>query len=325
MKLARKINLALAAVVTAALLYFLLSNVTASSLIGTIKRISLMTLVIGLIIYVISYFVRAIRFWLLLGRKISISRLFSITAIHNMVNSTFPARTGELSFLYLVKDTRKASATEALATIISVRIFDLASVIIIFLISLLFIENIPLLIKKIIPAVCILLLISVIILACIIFLNERAKKLFLGLEIRFRRSKNRLSKLISYVSKKIKETVGDLRILKSKKLIIYTLLLSVLIWILNYTLCYILVAAMGVNIGIWSIFAVFSVLIFVGIIPLSIVGLGTTEGVWALFLISFGIDKELAISSGFGMHILLILYFLILGLYGLISIRMHKN
>jgi len=43
-----------------------------------------------------------------------------------------------------------------------------------------------------------------------------------------------------------------------------------------------------------------------------------------IFLISLGITKQVAITSGFGIHILSIAYFLVLGVYGLLKLKFKK-
>jgi uncharacterized membrane protein YbhN (UPF0104 family) len=45
-------------------------------------------------------------------------------------------------------------------------------------------------------------------------------------------------------------------------------------------------------------------------------GFGTMEGGWTIGFMLFGMSKDLAIISGFGVHIITIFYFLVLGVIG---------
>ena len=58
------------------------------------------------------------------------------------------------------------------------------------------------------------------------------------------------------------------------------------------------------------------------IIPIQgIAGFGTQEGFWVFAFVPLGVSLDKAISSGFAFHIVMIMYFLILGVYGWIKIK----
>jgi hypothetical protein len=65
-----------------------------------------------------------------------------------------------------------------------------------------------------------------------------------------------------------------------------------------------------------SSFAVFSTML-----PIQgIGGFGTMEGGWALGFIAVGAAEEVAINTGFGFHLIVLLFTITLGIYGYIKI-----
>ncbi|MCX6707356.1 MAG: lysylphosphatidylglycerol synthase transmembrane domain-containing protein, partial [Candidatus Woesearchaeota archaeon] len=183
MKLGKKINLALAAMITIALLYFLISNVSVSSIIMTLSRMSWMIILAGFLLYIASYFFRALRFWLLLDRRIPLKRLFSITAVHNLVNSILPARTGELSYVYLVKNTKKAKATEGIATLVVARVFDFLSVAMIFFLSIFLAQGLPSYVTGAAKIIALFFFVLVAFIAGLILYSSSAEKIFATIEM----------------------------------------------------------------------------------------------------------------------------------------------
>lgn len=83
--------------------------------------------------------------------------------------------------------------------------------------------------------------------------------------------------------------------------------------------CY-LVKAMGFNLSILEILFALAFTAFCNMFPVqSVASIGTIELPWAWALISLGVSKDAAIASGLSLHIIIILYCVILGLYGAIN------
>lgn len=126
-------------VITVILVAILLSQIELIYVFKAVKNISPIWLIIGFILYNFCYFFRALRFHILLDRKISIKDLFFIVSLHNMTNSLLPARTGELSYIYLVKKSGDISTTKGVATLAIARVLDFVTITIIFIVSIFFI------------------------------------------------------------------------------------------------------------------------------------------------------------------------------------------
>lgn len=86
----------LAVIITVILVALLLSQINLSDITTTLTSIDPIYIITGFILYLSSYFFRALRFHILLNNKVSIKHLFSIVCVHNMANNILPARTGEV-------------------------------------------------------------------------------------------------------------------------------------------------------------------------------------------------------------------------------------
>jgi len=84
---------------------------------------------------------------------------------------------------------------------------------------------------------------------------------------------------------------------------------------------------MGMNFQL-SIFIVIlggTFILLTTVLPIQgVAGFGTTETIWTLVFVPLGLSVDQAIVSGFCYHIVIILYFAILGIYGWITIQV-KN
>lgn len=79
---------------------------------------------------------------------------------------------------------------------------------------------------------------------------------------------------------------------------------------------------MGFDLSYLSIIIGATFILLTTILPIQgIAGFGTTELIWTLVFVSLGLSKNAAIVSGFSYHILVILFFMILGIYGWLKIR----
>ena len=84
--------------------------------------------------------------------------------------------------------------------------------------------------------------------------------------------------------------------------------------------CY-LVSAMGMNLGMLEISFALAFTAFCNMFPIqSFAGVGVVELPWALALNSIGASESDAITSGFSLHLIIILYCVVMGLYGFVTL-----
>lgn len=311
-----------AVVITIALVAILLSQIQIADIITTLAGINPLYLIAGFVLYVCSYFFRALRFHILLNREVGLRDLFNIICVHNMVNNILPARTGELSYIYLLKKLHNKKAGEGIATLFVARVFDFIAISLLFFISALMIQDLPAIIMKAIWAIAFFMILVIIFLITLLYFGES----FLNLVRRFFKKFNLDKKnFAGYLLRKGEETAESFGKIKSKKVIFGSFLFSVLVWAFIYLFEYFILREMGITLTIWAVVVIGTFLLLMTILPIpSVCGFGTGEGAWTIAAMSFGISKEMSIISGFGLHILLIAYFLILGCYGLLVMKFNK-
>ena len=122
-----------------------------------------------------------------------------------------------------------------------------------------------------------------------------------------------------FITKKSEETIQCFEKLKfgTIKMHISVVLLSLGIWIVIYVLFYCIALSMNIHLGwIKSYLLLVSRFFRQPCLIQGIGGFGTMEGGWALGFIAVGASKEIAINTGFGFHLIILLYTIILGFWG---------
>lgn len=310
-----------AAIVTMVLVAALLSQIKITDVIDTLASIDPLYLIIGFVLYVLSYFLRALRFHILLNRDVGIRNLFNIVCVHNMVNNILPARTGELSYIFLLKNYHNKKAGEGVATLFVARVFDFIAISLLFIISASMIQELPEMIMKGVWMTAFFTVLIIIFLISLSYFGES----FLNLARRFFRRFNLEKKyFVDYLLRKMKETVESFEKIKNNGniTVIALIILSFGLWLSLYSINYTLITAININLSFFVVLLGSTFAVFTTILPIQgIGGFGTMEGGWAAGFIAVGLTKEVAISSGFVVHIVILVYFLILGLLGLIRIK----
>lgn len=131
---------------------------------------------------------------------------------------------------------------------------------------------------------------------------------------------------VNYLIRKEFETVESLDKIQMKKSMPTLIVSSLLIWLFNYFLVYIIMAGLNFQISLLFVVLGGTFIVLTSILPIQgIAGFGTTEAVWTLVFVPLGLSINQAIISGFCFHIIMILYFSVLGIYGAIKIKAWKN
>lgn len=306
-------------VITVILVAILLSQIELIDVFKAVKNISPIWLIIGFILYNFCYFFRALRFHILLDRKISIKDLFFIVSLHNMTNSLLPARTGELSYIYLVKKSGDISTTKGVATLAIARVLDFVTITIIFIVSIFFIfRELPFSLAQF-P---VLLIIAMLFVILTLYLISRRGDTIKVIENIASKIGVQRSRLFASLIEKGKELQKEFQIIKSRKIVLNAFLASILIWGFNYLVVYILINDVGIKMGLWSAMFCNTFAVLTSILPIQgIGGFGTREGGWIIGFILLGVSLETAISASFAIHFAIIVYFITLGI---LSIKVFK-
>ena len=302
----KAIKIIISTIISVLILYFLLAKIDFYDLLSSLKKISLSTIIIGFIIYFFVLFLRSLRFKLFFGNKLSVKQIFYITLLHNFFINVLPFRSGELSYVYLLKK-KDIAVSESINSLLIVRLFDTLIIIILLLISSIFIKDINYITSKLTPLLIIILTILIISIIIIVYLNKQII-IFLN---KIKTNNIKFQKLLS----KIKIIINNINLIFNFKIISRLLLYSIFIWILNYYNIYFLLNNIGINLSIIKIFFINSILLLSSTIPWSLMGFGIFEGTLTTGLSLFNINIEQAINSSFILHFVIIFYCVISALF----------
>lgn len=312
----RKLFLAL--LISVFILFFLFKIVNISDILFALKKIPVVMILLSGMFYLLSYVFRVIRFKTLNKTRIGFKSLFIVVCLHNFFNNILPARIGELSYIYLLKK-RKIPISQAAASLLIARLLDLLFILMIIL------AIIPFFLKgmKIYWFQIVALIIILIAVITLPFLIMRFKKLLTNILLRILLLMNLNESRIKKIIIKAEEMIDSLDIIKSKRVFLKSGISTLLIIASQYLFFYFILLGLGVNLNSLKIIMAVAIVFIIYIFPVQgVVGFGTYEGAWAISLIFLGISKEPAVTAGFVMHIIQIVFFVALGILGfLLSYR----
>ena len=301
----------LGAIITIILSYFLLNQINIKDIKILIDNISINYIILGLGLYTFSNILRALRLKLML-KEITVKRLIPIVFLHNMFNQLLPAKIGEISFLYLTKKEKNSKLEDNLSSLVIVRIFDFIIMLLMFLTSIFLLKDLPSIFYNLFWIVLVILLVSV----TSIFILKKLDDLFPNVLIRL------LNKLMPNKHKEkasifLKSFLFSLKNTINRKNFIQVLTITITIWIMAYMAVYSILLSIGIDIGLAKVIIGSTFLVITTLLPIQgLAGLGSAEGFWTLGYVLLGVSKDIAIISGFTVHLTQIIYFLILGAIG---------
>lgn len=309
-------------VVTIVLVGILLTQTDFRSILKVLSSVNLYWVILGLVLYVFSYLFRALRFKIILSGKISISDLFPIVCVHGMMNNVLPLRTGELSYIYLIK-RKNFSMGEGIATLMVARIFDFIAISFLFLISVVSIKRIPEAISEILLIVGTLLTFVTLLLIFLISLKGSFIKI---IELAVDKLRLNNLRITRFLLSEGRDIIKNFRLIRSKNILIHPFFISVLLWICLYSADYALIHAIGLELDILRVILAATFCYFATILPIQgIAGFGTMEGSLSFGFIIVGISKDIAISSSFAIHILSFSFFMLLGSLGILAMKLKEH
>ena len=272
---------------------------------------------LGFIIYIVVYIFRTLRFYFLLNKKVQFRELLFIVFVHNMVNAIMPARTGELSYIYLLKK-HKIPLEDRIATLITARIFDFITISFLFLVSVLFLKDLPGIVAGIFWIIAFCLAAFIFLLGSLLYFGDSFKR---GMDKFVERMGLDRFKFAVRLQKIAGDTISSFKTIRSRRVMGKTSFLSVMIWVSSAILFFCFVKAFRLELEMFEIVILVCVAVLLPLLPFyALGGFGTTEVVLTLFLVAFGVEESFAIIASFGIHIIALIYSLILGSAGFLRI-----
>lgn len=292
-------------------LFVLFQQVDVSEVLAALSHASLWLVFLGFLLYIISAYLRSLRYYFLLKKQVSPSLLFQVVAMQTMVINIIPNLIGEFSFLYLIKKLGNIRGGHSFVSMVLARLFDLIAVFVLFLVFIIIADDVPAFMMRVLWVFSLVLLLVLGLSVIFILTKERFCR---GLQRCFAALRLTKISVFALLIKKVHEMAEALEEVKSPRVLTYCFFLSIGVWLVSFTLASILINAAGYHFS-YSVVALgttFSKL--TSVLPIyGIAGLGTTEGFWSLGFLALGVEKAAAIVTGFSVHLFTLFYTLILG------------
>lgn len=257
--------------------------------------------------YLLAIFLRALRFrWLIHSRKILLPELFKITVFYHLALMVLPSKLGELSYPYFLNKRSGMSMTEGLASLIASRVYDFFIVLIIFLFAIIAFQSF--LQVNLSLMILFSMLLTLFILLVFFYMGNflRWSSFLIGKIAEWTGLGN--SKAFYWTQKKIHEMAEDFYAIKARKTYFSVSLASLGSWIMIFYVFYAYLRAFGIEVSFLKVVFGSTIAVIANALPISGLGnWGTLEAGWAAGFLIVGLSKEEAITTGFGVHILIFL------------------
>ena len=299
--------------------FFLLSKISVKDLLSTLFSLDPLILFAGFGLYFCTYLLRAFRFSILLNRSVSVRDLLPIICVHNFIVNILPSRTGEVSYVYLLKKIHAKTTGEGVATLVVARIFDFITVIILLFIAGLFIYDVPETFVDFLWIVYFFLFSLVGLLISLIYFGQSVLKFLNKFMLYIKLDK---TKVAIFLLRKGDEIIQSIKRINVRQNAISLCIVSLSIWLVAYTGFYVILMGLGVSLPVQNVIFGAVLVLLTGVLPTpGIAGFGTGQAIWTVIYVPLGMTLEGAIISGFSWHIVLLLFSLILGLLGSFMLR----
>ena len=327
--------------ISAAFLYVAFHNVDLGLLLLSLKSISLPFIIPIVILTILFYVIRALRWFHLLEpiKKIGLSSLFSSTVIGFAANCVLPARLGEFIRADYIGRMESISKSSSLATIVIERLFDVFTILLLLLFVIMstdFPTEWQLTGRAIKIGGLFLLILFIMSIFLLVGLKEKTQTFL-----------NITEKVVFFLPGKIKQKVVDilknfskgLVLVKGPAQLLVVIFYSFALWCLTVFQIYILGLSMGLSLPFLAPFFILLLLCISVTIPSAPGYIGTFHLACQYGLMFYGFSPEKALSMAILLHASGFIPTVILGLIiyllhhislrnltnGQISLRKEKN
>lgn len=267
---------------------------------------------LALLAYLVNILLRALRFTnLIYSRPVKWLELIPVSALHNILMYILPAKTGDVTYIFIAKNRLDLALTEGTATLFAARFYDF-SVVALFLIILLPFSKDEMPDWIYLPAIlfCVLILIGTLgILAFLKFDKSKIESGILPLKVQEQTPayQNRLRTAWN------KFIVG-LREIQEHGAHGKVALITAGIWLCVYSNFYFAAKSMGLPVAFYHIAIISIVMIPLTLLPLQgFANIGTHEIGWTSVLVAFNYPYKTALAIAAGSHFILLLSVLVSG------------
>ena len=303
-------------ILSIALLAYLLLNLDWGILRVAFSDIHWGWLGLALLAYLVNILLRALRFTnLIYSRPVKWLELIPVSALHNILTYLMPAKTGDVSYIFIAKNRLDLSLTEGTATLLAARFYDFSVVALMLAVLLPFSKDeMPVWIFESAIIFCLLILIGALgILAFLKFGKPTLESVSLLTDVQQHPQGTRAVTL-SRVRAAWYKFITGLREIQSHGAHGRVALLTAGIWLCIYSNFYFAAKGMGLPVAFYHIAIISIVMVPLTLLPLQgFANIGTHEIGWTSVLVAFNYPYKTALAIAAGSHFVLLLSVLLGG------------
>ncbi len=310
------IQIAVGILVSVFSVYFILRSVDFNALLESIKNLNITLVIIHVFIVGSVLSLRAIRwsFFIPVDKKIRKRSIIAATYIGYMANNVLPAKLGEVVRTYVLAEKEDIKKSTIFASVVSERLADLITSVVMLSLAVLFVKNIP---EQIYYAIVIVSAISIIGVGFLVFLSlkqELALKI-IGFFLKF------LPRIIAEkIESFLSSFINGIGIKKGKRSIFMIVFYTVAYWSLNIFASWILLRAYSIfNLSFTDTMFVVVITGFGFAIPSAPTGIGPIEAATIFALTTLAINYDVAVSYAIVSHVITIIVITALGFFAMIT------
>lgn len=296
-------------ILSVALLGYLLFNLDWNTLKTAYAEIHWGWLGMALSAYLVNITLRALRFKnLIYSRPTRWLDLVPVSALHNILMYLMPAKTGDVSYIFIVKDRLGISIAEGSATLLAARLYDFVIVASFLAFILPFAESeMPVWIYQSSVVFCLVVLLGAV--AVFTFLRFR-KPPKISDKKPSAEKRNLLTRLVTTWDR----FLAGLQEIQANGAHLKTAVLTAGIWACVYLNFYSATQSMGLSIPLYHIVIISIVMIPLTLLPLQgFANIGTHEIGWTSVLVAFNYPYATALAVAAGSHFVLLISVLVSG------------
>jgi len=294
-----KKNIIIGCIISGIFVFLAVRGINFSEVIRSFRSANYLYAIPILLIVLLVLFFRSYRWGIILEPRIKYPQwpLFIITAIGFMTISILPARLGEFTRPFLVKQKSGIRISSTMATIVVERVFDLLTLMVVLGVVILTIPLPPEIFKA-------GLIILIMVLAIFVVLLLLVVKQEFSLKILNMLIDKLPGRIGGFIRNQLHAFIEGLEILPDVKKTLYVAFLSAIIWGLLALSCYLMFFAFGLKLSLMEAFAL-TVIIAIGVmLPAAPGFVGNYHYACVLGLKFFGVNEAVALSYAIVLHFL---------------------
>lgn len=272
---------------------------------------------LALLAYLVNIGLRALRFRnLIYSRKVKWLELVPVSALHNILMYLMPAKTGDVTYVFLAKNRLDVSLTEGTSTLLAARFYDFAVVAFILAVLLPFSKNeMPVWVFQSALIFCLLIFFGTVgVLAFLKFSRSPLDSSSLLLAPDQHTPSGHLAGRLQKVHRAWTKFIAGLREIQEHGAHGKTAIITAGIWLCVYSNFYFAAQSMGLPISFYHIAIISIVMIPLTLLPLQgFANIGTHEVGWTSVLVAFNFPYETALAIATGSHFVLLISVLVSG------------